>query len=50
MLNILSARYTEAGEGDKSSVCERIAAGILEVFRSAGGKELEAAGYEWIDA
>ena len=50
MLNILSARYAETGEADNSSRCERIAAGILEVFRSAGGKALETAGYEWIDA
>lgn len=49
MLEIMSRRYGEAGDPEKSALCLRIANGVLDVFRSEGGKVLEIPGYEWIE-
>lgn len=49
MLQIMASRYTEMGDYEKAEQCLRISNGVLDVFRNEGGKELEIAGYEWID-
>lgn len=50
MLKIMSTRYAELGDQEKSSQCTRIADGILSVFRSEDGKGLEISGYEWVES
>ena len=49
MLQIMAKRYTELGDKARAEQCLRISNGVLNVFRNEGGKELEIAGYEWID-
>lgn len=49
MLNIMAKQFAALGDNEKSAQCLRIANGVLDIFRSEGGKALEIPGYEWID-
>ena len=49
MLEIMRNRYVEAGESGNAAICQRLADGILIVFRSEGMQKLEIPGYEWIN-
>ena len=49
MLNIMARQFAALGNEERSAQCLRISKGILDVFRSEGGKELQISGYEWID-
>ena len=48
MLGIMKNRYTEIGDHDNASLCQRLSGGVLTLFRNEGGKSLEISGYEWI--
>lgn len=49
MLDIMKNRYTETGDNENASLCQRLSEGVLTLFRNEGGKSLELPGYEWID-
>lgn len=48
MLRIMTDRYAEIGDVQKSDQCLRISNSILAVFSNEGGKALELPGYEWM--
>jgi len=49
MLGIMAEHYAELGDVEKSTLCQRLSDGVLNVFSNEGGKLLEIPGYEWID-
>lgn len=49
MLRIMEGYYVDTGDAEKSSLCKKLAEGVLIFFRNEGAKSLELPGYEWLE-
>jgi hypothetical protein len=49
MLDIMSKRYTEIGDSEKTVICQRLSDGIAALFRSEGGIYLTIPSHECTD-
>ena len=49
MLQIMEDRYSEIGDVNKSTLCHRLAIGVVELFRKEGANILSAPDCHWLD-